>query len=82
MTFRTEAEQLAGARRVLNLREDADRAEIEAHIARMRADTEAAIMASRPSIQQALRENLEVQEDYDRERQEGWSVGERYEVGL
>ena len=74
MSLQDEAEQLRVARRILNLRDDAERAEIEAHIARMRADTEAAIAASRPSIRQALRENLEVQEDYDEERRDGWAL--------
>ena len=75
MRLRTEAEQLRDARRILNLREDAERAEIEAHIARMRADTEEAIMRSRPSTRASLREALDLQADYDEEREHGWSVG-------
>ena len=77
MSFRGEHEQLKRARAILNLQADAERAEITAYIARMRAETEAAIAASRPRIQSMLRESLETQRDYDEEREFGWSLEPR-----
>lgn len=65
-TFRSEAEELRRAREMAGLRDDAERAEVLAYIARMHAETEAAIAASRPSIQPALRAAmLEDEADYE-----------------
>lgn len=74
MSFRSEAEQLITARRIANLRDDAEKAEVIAWIARMRAETEALIAASRPSIRTRLQ--AECQADYDEEREFGWALGE------
>ena len=66
MSFRSEAEQLVSARRILNLREDAERLQVEAHIASMRASGEAMIAASRPSIEPGMRAALdECETDYE-----------------
>ncbi len=75
MSFRSAAEQLQRAREILNLRDDAERLQVEAHIASMRAAGEAMIGASRPLIQPGMRVALdECQADYDEEREYGWSL--------
>ena len=78
MSFRSEAEQLVSARRILNLRDDAERLQVEAHIASMRAETEAMIASSRPRIQPRLREivqeNDDTQYDMDQEMEWGWTM--------
>ncbi len=75
MSFRAAAEQLQRAREILNLRDDAERLQVEAHIASMRASGEAMIAVSRPSIEPGMRAALdECQADYDEERQFGWSL--------
>jgi hypothetical protein len=75
MSFRAAAEQLRTARRIANLRDDAEQAEVLAFIARMRAETEAFIAASRPSIQPRLRElQAEFEADYAEERAHGWAA--------
>jgi hypothetical protein len=76
---RPEYIQLQRAREILNLREDADRIEILAHLARMKAETDAAIEASRPSIRQSLRESLDVEADYAEERAYGWAYEDRHD---
>lgn len=75
MTFRSEAEQLRRAREILNLQADAERAQIIATIASLRADGERIIAASRPSIQPMLRDALdECERDYAEEREFGWAI--------
>ncbi len=75
MSFRSTHEQLISARKILNLKEDAGRLQVEAHIASMRASGEAMIGASQLSIQPGMREALdECQADYDEERLFGWSL--------
>jgi len=65
VTFRSEADQLRTARRILNLRDDAERLEIEAAIARLRAETAEAIAASRPSIQSSLQKAMDAEYEAD-----------------
>jgi F0F1-type ATP synthase membrane subunit b/b' len=78
MSFRSEAEQLITARRIANLRDDAEAAEVIAFIARMKAETEALIEASRERLKSRLRqiaaENDDVQHDYDQEMEWGWTM--------
>jgi hypothetical protein len=78
MTFRSEAEQLITARRIANLRDDAEAAEVIAFIARMKAETEALIEASRerlkPRLRQIADENDDAQYDADQELEWGWSM--------
>jgi hypothetical protein len=69
MSFKSNIERLRDERLAL---EASERAEMYAAMSRIVADTEAAIARSRPSIQQALRENLDVELDYDEERRDGW----------
>lgn len=74
MSFRSEAEQLRQARRILNLQDDADRAAVLAAAARMRAEAEEIVANSRPSIQRAMRVLIdECQADYDEELAFGWA---------
>lgn len=83
MSFRHAHEQLRQARLMLNLQEDAERAEVEAAIARMRAEGERIIAESRPSIQPMLRKALdECQADYDEEREFGWACDPPVPVGV
>ena len=76
MSFRSAHEQLRRAREILNLQDDADEAMVVATVARIRAEGEALIAASRPSIQPRLQEVLdECQADHDEEREFGWAHG-------
>lgn len=75
MTFRSEREQLRRAREILNLQADAERAQVIAAVASLRAEGERIIAQSRPSIQPMLRDALdECQRDYDEEREFGWAI--------
>jgi hypothetical protein len=78
VTFRSEADQLITARKIANLRDDAEAAEVIAFIARMKAETEALIEASRKRLKPRLRElaaeNDDAQYDIDQELEWGWSM--------
>ena len=68
MSFRSYHEQLRRAREILNLRDDAEAAQVLAATLALRADTEAGIAASRPSIQQSLREAMDTKRKEGRKR--------------